>query len=204
VTIWIFFAYPLVVGLLSIPILGEQVGLRRLGAIALGFVCVLVIAEPWGAGFHWAMLLSLGAMVTAALYFVLTRAVAGADTNATSQFFTAGIATLILAPVAVPLWVQPAGAVQWAVLCTLGLLGFSGHVLLTHAYRFVSASTLAPVIYVQIFYAVALSWLVFGVLPGANTYLGAAIIMASGLYIWMRERRLATPPAPRVPPRAPG
>ncbi|NNU81169.1 DMT family transporter [Halovulum dunhuangense] len=191
VTISIFFATPMVVALLSVPMLGERIGPRRLAAIAAGFLGVLVITQPWGAGFHPAMILSVISMVSSSVYLVLTRMVAGADTNATSQFYGAGLATVVLIPPALVAWVPPETAAHFLLLAGLGVAGFASHALLTHAYRLAEASMLAPVLYSQIFYATAISFVIFGNVPTAATLLGAAIIIGAGLYIWRRERRLS-------------
>ena len=193
VTISIFFASPLLISLMAIPILGERIGIRRLSAIVVGFMGVLVITQPWSTDFHWAFFLSLGAVTCASLYFTLTRAVAGTDTNATSQFFAAGIATLTLLPAVLGVWVTPQSLADLALLVVIGLMGFGGHALITQAYRYAEASTLAPVVYSQMFYATVISWLVFSVVPGPATYVGSGIIIASGLYIWLRERQLRKP-----------
>lgn len=193
VTISIFFASPLIISIFAIPILGERIGLRRLTAILVGFIGVLVITQPWSAQFHWAMLLSIGAVTGTSLYFTLTRLVAGTDTNATSQLYAAGIPTIVLLPIVFSVWQSPAALFDLSLFILVGLLGFVGHAAITFASRFAQASTLAPVVYSQMFYATAISWMVFSVVPGPSTYGGAAIIIGSGLYIWVRERQLRKP-----------
>lgn len=188
VTIAIFFTTPLVVCLLSIQILNETVGMRRLTAVFVGFLGVLVITQVWSADFHWAMFLSLAALTSASFYFVLTRKIAGnGDSNAVSQVFTSGLAVPIMAPIAYYVWTTPSTLVEWILLFLVGIFGAVGHSLLTIAHRFAQASTLAPLVYVQIIYATALSWLVFGAMPDFWTIAGTGIIVASGVYIWRRE-----------------
>ena len=187
-TIALFFAMPIVTTLLSIPILGEQVGLRRFMAVLVGFFGVLVIVQPWGAQFHWAVFLSIGALCCAATYFVLTRLLAGTDNGSTSQLWANGVATLCLTPVALKGWVWPDELLNLGVLLFIGILGGTSHILATLAYRLAPASTLAPVTYVQVIYATAVGFLVFGTLPTVWTALGTTIIIGSGVYIWQRER----------------
>lgn len=187
-TIAMFFAVPIVVTLLSIPILGEKVGLRRFLAVLTGFIGVLVIVQPWGAQFHWAVFLSIGALFSASIYFVLTRLLAGIDNNSTSQLWTNGLATLALAPIALQDTVWPENTLNMLVFLFIGFLGGVSHILATLAYRFAQASVLAPVIYVQVIYATAAGYLVFNTLPTIWTAIGTAIIIASGVYIWQRER----------------
>jgi drug/metabolite transporter (DMT)-like permease len=187
-TIAMFFAVPIVVTLLSIPILGERVGLRRFLAVLTGFIGVLVIVQPWGAQFHWAVFLSIGALLSASTYFVLTRLLAGIDNNSTSQLWTNGLATLALAPIALQNAVWPENTLNMLVFLFIGFLGGVSHILATLAFRLAQASVLAPVTYVQVIYATAVGYLVFNTLPTIWTAIGTAIIIASGVYIWQRER----------------
>lgn len=187
-TIAMFFAIPIVTTLLSIPVLGEKVGLRRFLAVVAGFGGVLVIVQPWGAEFHWAIFLSIGALISASVYFVLTRLLAGVDNTSTSQLWSSGVATVALAPFALSGAVWPGDGLTLFVFLFIGVLGGVSHVLATLAHRFAPAATVAPVVYVQAIYATAIGYLVFGTLPTIWTALGTAIIVASGVYIWQRER----------------
>ena len=90
VTTTIMFAGPIVVTLLAIPVLGERVGLHRIAAVCAGFVGVIVVMQPWGTGFHPAMFLSIGALTFASGYFIMTRMLAGVESNATSQIWGRG------------------------------------------------------------------------------------------------------------------
>lgn len=189
-TISIFFATPLVVCLLSIPVLGERVGVRRFTAIGVGFIGVLIIVRPFGAAFSPYALLSLGALLCAATYFVLSRKVAGADSNAVAQFFTAGVATVLLAPFMVLGWQWPDGIAQWSLILLTGTLGFFGHSLVSSAHHYAEASVLAPTVYTQAVYATIYSWVLFSTAPDMPTLIGTVIVIGSGLYVWLRERRL--------------
>lgn len=143
VTVPIMFASPLVVCLASIPILGEKVGMRRLVAVFVGFLGVLIIADPGGTQFHWAMLFSFAALLNASGYFVMTRMIAGVDNNPVSQIYAAGVATLILLPMGIAVWKWPENLTDALVMTCIGLFGAFGHSLLTVAHRFAPASTLA-------------------------------------------------------------
>lgn len=191
VTIAIMFSSPLAVCLLSIPVLHEKVGVRRLTGVGIGFLGVLVITQPWAADFHWAIFLSLGAMLSISVYFVLTRLLAGQDDAPVTQLYSSVIPAVAMIPVGWLVWQTPTEPMHWVLLIGIGLLGGIGHGILTLAYRYAEASRLAPVVYSQIVYVTGLSWLVFAAWPTANTMLGTAIIVASGIYIWLRERARA-------------
>lgn len=188
VTTTIMFAVPVVVTLLAIPVLGEKVGIRRVLAVCTGFLGVLVVMQPWGTGFHPAMFFNIAALVLAAMYFVMTRLLAGVESNSTMQIWPSGLATLCLAPVAIPIWVWPTHPIDYVVLVAIGLFGGFGHICATYAHRLADASILSPVIYIQLFLAAGASYLVFGTWPTPWTLAGGVIIIASGIYIWQRER----------------
>lgn len=191
VTISIFFTGPIIVCLLSIPVLGERVGVRRFAAVGVGFIGVLIIVQPWSERFDWHVFLSLGAAASAAMYFVMSRKIRGADGNGTSQLYVSAVGTLVTLPFAVHAWVWPADGVQWAVLVLLGTFGMLGHSLVTQAHEMAEASVLAPTVYSQMVFVAVSGWLVFGTIPTMTTVAGATIIVGSGLYIWWRERSLS-------------
>lgn len=190
-TATIFFTIPLWVCMLSVPLLGERVGPRRWAAILVGFSGVLVATQPWSADLHWAVFLSLGAAVSASLYGILTRKLAGVESTSTQQFYGAALSALAMAPVAFMDWTWPTLTVDWGFFLLIGVAGMVGHQLLTVAHRYAEASTLAPFVYVQLIYMTAASWFVFGNAPDPWVFAGAAVVLASGLYIWLRERQIA-------------
>ncbi|MGY3439067.1 MULTISPECIES: DMT family transporter [unclassified Marinovum] len=187
-TTTIMFAGPVVTTLLAIPILGEQVGLRRILAVCVGFFGVIVVMQPWGTEFHPAMLLTLGALTMASLYFVMTRMLAGIEGNATQQLWSSGIAATAILPFALNVWQWPTDLTTWLVFGLIGVFGAVGHISATIAHRWADASVLAPVIYIQIFLAAIAGVLIFDTWPTIWTLGGGSIIIASGLYIWQRER----------------
>ena len=192
----IAFTMPLFICALSVPLLGETVGWRRWAAIAVGFVGVLIIVRPGSEAFHPAALLCLAGAVFSAFYFLLTRRMAGRDTAATQQFYVGICATVVLAPLALPGWTWPTDPATWVAFFTVGLFGFVGHQLSTVALGYAPASVLAPFSYLQILFMAGSSWLIFAQPPDIWLYLGAPIVIASGLYIWLRERKLAKPVTP--------
>ena len=189
VTTSIFYISPLIVTVLAAVFLSEAIGPRRIAAICVGFAGVLVITRPWGADFHWAMLVSLIPPIGASIYNVLTRKLAGVEAPDTMQFWAAFLPVIFIAPFAFGDWRWPEAPLDWAAFLLIGFFGWLGHQLFTLAHRYADASTLAPVTYVHIVYMAAVSWLVFHHPPEIWTIAGAAIIIVSGLYVWMRERR---------------
>lgn len=190
ITIAIFFVTPLTVCLLSIPVLGEKVGLKRLLAVAVGFGGVLVIVQPWSQNFDPHVFLSIAAMLSISAYFVMSRLIAGIDSNATTQVYVSGLGTVLLGPVALYFWVWPETLQAWILLVLIGTLGMIGHSMVTKAHHYAEASVLAPTVYSQIIFIAILSWLVFNQPPDQPTLTGTFIIVLSGLFIWFRERQL--------------
>lgn len=186
----LMFSAPLWICLLSIPLLGETVGPRRWAALFVGFCGILIVARPWTGQLHWAILLSLAAAFCGALYAILTRRLAGRDSTNTQQFYVGAVATLGMVPFALVHWVWPGDATSWLAFCLIGFFGWASHQVLTIAHRFAPASTLAPFNYFQIVYMTASSWLIFAQPPDRWVIVGAGVVAASGLYIWLRERAL--------------
>jgi len=189
VTSAIFFSTPIIVALISAPLLGEKLDAGRLAAIVLGFCGVLVIVHPWSATFHPAMILSV---LNAALYgafMMTTRHLAAYDPPETIQYLPAVGATVLLAPFALAFWEAPDSALEWTVACILGVFGGVGHYLLALAHRYAPSSVIAPFVYQQVVYMSLFGYIVFGDVPSGSVWLGAAIVIACGLYLFSRERR---------------
>lgn len=187
----IMFTQPLILCALSIPFLGETVGWRRWLAILVGFVGVLIIVHPGTASFHPAVLLSITASTFGASYMLMTRKLAGVDATTTQQFYAGLVATVCIAPFAFGGWTWPRSWDVWLAFLLIGVAALVGHQLLTTAHRFAPASVLAPFGYVQIIFMTASSALVFHQYPEVWLYVGAPIVIGSGLYIWLRERQLS-------------
>lgn len=183
----IFFTVPLLVAALSVPLLGEHVGTRRWSAIFVGFAGVLIIVRPGFGLIHWAVLLSLATTVFAALYMITTRKLAHSDRDITTMFYTALVGAVIAMPFVPFDWQMPTGA-NLVAMITIGVVAGVGHFILIVAHRLAPAATLAPFVYIHIIWMVGIGYIVFNDLPDLWTMLGAAVVLASGLYLLHRER----------------
>jgi drug/metabolite transporter (DMT)-like permease len=154
----------------------------------VGFVGVLIIVRPGTQGFHPALILSIVNAFLYALFNLVTRHLAAHDSPETTQFFSSVGATLAITPFALAAWQAPSGALQWLLLVGIGLAGGIGHYILAVAHRYAPASVLAPFLYQQIIWMVLLGYLAFGDVPDRAVVVGAAIVIASGLYLLYRER----------------
>ena len=189
VTASIFFSVPLIIALVSATAFGEKLDTGRWVAIVAGFAGVLIIVHPGSADFHPAMLLCLGNAVLYAFFMMMTRRLAAYDSAETIQYLPALGAALLLTPFALAAWEAPSGWLEWTVACLLGVLGGVGHYLLALAHRYAPSSVIAPFLYQQVIYMAVFGYLVFGDVPSAGVWLGAPIVIASGLYLFTRERR---------------
>jgi drug/metabolite transporter (DMT)-like permease len=186
----LIFSTPFFVAALSGPMLGEWVRWRRWSAIAVGFLGVVVVARPGAASFHPAALLSLSAALCYALYSISTRILARTDSNETTLFYSNLVGALALLPVVPLVWTTPSDPLVIALMAATGAIGSFGHYLLIAAHRLAPAAVLSPFIYSEIVLVTALGFLVFGDVPNRYTLTGAAIVVASGLYLLHRERKV--------------
>ena len=182
----ISFVGPLLVTALSIPILKEQVGIRRWMAILVGFGGVLFIIRPGMGVMHWAAVLPLCTAVCYAFYQILTRIASRSDDTQTSLFWMSAFG-VVVSSVAVPFfWTMP-GPIEWVMMAALGTVYGLGHYLLIRGLEIAPASKLSPFLYTQIIWATLLGLVVFDQFPDGPTLIGGAIVIGSGLYIWWRE-----------------
>lgn len=188
VTSALLYLSPIFICLFARVLLGEAITRHHWIAIALGLVGALVIVDPFGEDVNWYAVLMLYPATGMALYQVLTRKLAGQATPGTLQFATGALGTVVLAPVALSVWVPPTTPLDWALLCGLGLFAWAGHEALTRAYAHAPAGTLAPFGYSFVLYLILAGIVVFGDSPGRATLFGAALIIAGGLYAWARTR----------------
>lgn len=192
----IFFIEPLLLTLLSALLLGEQVGWRRVSAVLVGLGGAALVIQPNFANAGTPALYPLGAATCFAFYLVLTRKFAQREAPELMQFLAglAGLAVMSLAlavgtQIDVPtLNVATPTHAQWSWLALLGLIATIGHLLMVAAFARANASLLAPFQYVELVSATILGFVVFGDFPEPATWLGVAVIVGSGLYVFHRER----------------
>ena len=188
------FASPLFVVALAAIVLGEQVHAHRWSAVAIGFVGVLIMVSPHlqqsDAGAPWiGLACAFAAAIFTAFAMVAIRRMSGTESaTAIALYFqltcmAVSVATLPFA------WVTP-NSRDLGLLMLIGVLGGFGKLFMTNSYRFAQASMLANFDYAAMVWAILFGWLLFSELPAAAVYLGAAIVIASGIYIAWRERQL--------------
>ncbi|MBM3555799.1 MAG: DMT family transporter [Alphaproteobacteria bacterium] len=181
---------PLLVTAFSVVLLGEQVGPRRWVAVGIGFCGALIIVRPGFAEFHWAMILPLMVAATYALYAIMTRVLGPTEKPEGMLFWGAVVGTVGGTVIAPFVWTTPS-AVDFALMVLIGAIGGVSHFLVILGYRRAPASTAAPFTYVQLLSATAVGYLMFDHLPDGMTLIGAALIIASGIYVALREAQLA-------------
>ncbi|WP_299744571.1 DMT family transporter [uncultured Tateyamaria sp.] len=184
----VFAAYPLLVAALSGPILGEHVGWRRWAAIGVGFIGVLFILKPGLGVFDPAAVIPLASAIMFAVYGLLTRYVARDDSTATSFFWTGTTGAVAMTCVGVWFW-EPMTGPDWGWMGALCLTGALGHWLLIRTYEVAEASAVQPFAYFQMVFAALVGITVFGEVLEINVIMGAAIIVAAGLFTLWRERQ---------------
>ncbi|MFN7182571.1 MAG: DMT family transporter [Thermomonas haemolytica] len=184
----IFFVAPLLITALSVPLLGERVGPRRWMAIVIGLLGVLVVLRPSGAGmFSLAGLAVLVAASGYALSAISVRVLARTNSTQAITFWVLLLMAAGAGALALPDWVALRGE-HLAIVIAIGIAGALGQYAITEAFRLGEASLIAPLEYTALAWGTLLDLLLWGVLPDAATWAGAAIIVASGLYLLRRER----------------
>lgn len=183
-------AAPLAVALLAWPMLGERTTRSRVAALLIGFVGVLIVIRPGTALFHWASLFIVASGTCYGIYQILTRKVAGIDPPETSALLSAMVGGFGMFLVLPFVWQTPDSWLDLGLFLGVGILGALGHYCVAHAFGYAPANVLSPFQYFQLLASVFVGWLMFSEFPDTATWLGAAVIVGSGLYIgWSGSRR---------------
>ncbi len=180
---------PLLVLPLAWIVLRERSRQGAIVALGVGFVGVLVLIQPGTELFHWASLLSLLSAACYAIYQVLTRLISNIDTPETSAIYSStvgGFGMLLVLPF---VWKTPEGLRDILYFCSLGVLGAMGHYFVARALAYAPANIVAPFQYMQLLGSVVVGYLFFGDFPDFLGWVGAAIIVGSGLYIGLSQRK---------------
>ncbi|WP_370645716.1 DMT family transporter [Ruegeria sp. Ofav3-42] len=184
----VFICYPLLVAALSGPVLGEQVGWRRWAAIGVGCIGVLIILQPGVGVFNpWAIVPLISALMFA-VYGLLTRYVARRDSSATSFFWTGVSGAVAMTLVGMWFW-EPMARTDWAWMALLCVSGVLGHWLLIKCYEMAEASAVQPFAYFHLVWSAILGISIFGETLRPEVVIGAALVVAAGLFTLWRERR---------------
>ncbi len=184
----IMFTTPLVVTALCAPLLGERIGVWRWSAVVAGFCGALIIIRPGTDVFNAGAVLVLISAFCFGFYQILTRKLARVD-GADTQIVYGALAGAIITTLTVPwIWHAPESAYHWFAFAAIGLFGGSAQLCIIKALQHGPASVISPIGYAEIVSAVIFGYVVFGDFPDVPTWYGAALIIASGLFITYRER----------------
>lgn len=195
----VFFVEPLILTSLSVLVLKETIGWRRITAVIIGFIGALIVVQP-----SYSVLgpVSLLPLVTAGLFssYLLLNRIVGKQDNIWSMQFNSAIGSLCVLILVMILgtmfgvddlaFTMPTATIEWSLLGIMGAVGMAGHFIVLRAFQLAPASLLAPFQYVEIVSAVILGLIFFGDFPTPSKWLGIFIIVASGLYVFAREHRL--------------
>lgn len=184
------FSVPLFATLLAAILLGEPTGRWRWGAVIVGFLGVLVIVQPGGAHIEGkGVLVAIAAALTTASVTIAIRRLGATEAAATTVFWF-GFSSLVPLGIGMLFVARAHDAHTFAVIAGLSLAGGLAQLLLTGSLRLAPVSLVMPMDYVALIWASLLGWFVFAQLPSRWTGLGAPIVIAAGLVIVWRERRL--------------
>lgn len=185
----ILFAMPLLITLMSIPMLGEKVGLHRGGAVLVGLCGVLVVLRPGSEPLSLGHLAALTAAIGGALASVIVRKIGDQERSAVLLLYPL-LTNMVVLGIALPFFYEPMPIEHLGMLAAIAALSLTGTALVIFAYRTGEAAVVAPMQYSQIVLATVFGWSLFNENPDVPTILGAAIVIASGVYVVWRESRV--------------
>ncbi len=184
----VFDVNPLVVTVLAFVVLKERAGPRRIIGVCVGLVGALIIIRPGTEIFSpYAALPLLGACCYAS-YVISTRFLGRDESSLTSLLYTTLIGTVVASALVPSVWIMPS-ATDAVLMLAMGVIGGSGQYCLIRAFTLAEAGIVAPFSYVGLIFAVVFGYVFFAEVPDAMTFVGALVIVVSGLYVWHRERQ---------------
>jgi S-adenosylmethionine uptake transporter len=184
----ILFAAPLLITLLAIPILGEKVGIRRGLAIVVGLAGVMIVLRPTGSALGLGHLAALTAAVSSSLASVIVRKI-GQDERSVVLMLYPMMANFLVLGCALPFVYKPMPIEHLGMIAVIAIFGFVAALFIISAYRAAEAVIVAPMQYSQMIWAAIFGYFIFNEAPDQWTLVGAGVIMASGIYIVLRESR---------------
>lgn len=180
------FAAPMLITVLSIPILGERVGIHRWAAVALGLVGVLIVLRPGAAPLTGGHIAGLTAAFGSAVNSVITRKIGREERSAVLMLYPM-MANVVLMGAILPFVYRPMPAEHFGLLAVVALLGFTGGLCTIAAYRSADAAIVAPMQYSQIIWGASFGFVFFAETPDMYTGIGAGVIILAGVYVVLRE-----------------
>ncbi|MBT7956414.1 MAG: DMT family transporter [Rhodospirillaceae bacterium] len=183
------FVAPLLVTALSPWVLGEPLGSRRIIAVAIGFLGVLVILRPTMEGDRTGYFIALISGVFLAAFYMSNRKLADSTPILASAFYTSFIGMILLIPFLSFYWVMPKMD-DVTILLSFASLATIGQILMVGSFSFAAANIIAPFVYTQIIWATSVGYVLFGALPDQWSWTGIAIVAATGVYIAIREIKI--------------
>lgn len=186
----LIFAAPIFITALSVPLLGESVGWRRWSAVIVGFIGVLIVVRPGIDAFQPAALYALAAALLYAVIMISARWIGSSEGFWTMVFYFTLFPAIFSGLAVYPVW-QPLRPEDLPLFLLLAVAGTLGITLISQAFRVGPAAIVAPFEYTILLWASLIGWFVWNELPDIWTYLGAAVIAGSGIYIVIRETRVA-------------
>jgi drug/metabolite transporter (DMT)-like permease len=191
----IFFIAPLLIALLSVVLLGERVRRVQWAAIAVGFAGVLIVLKPETTGFGWwGTLAVLGTAVAYAVSSVLVKILGRTDSTQAMMFWMTGMLAIGATALALPGW-QTIAIEHYPILAGIALTGAIGQWGITVAFKHAPAASVAPLEYTGLAWVILIDFAVWSAVPGLRTLMGAALIIASGIYLLRFEARRVPGPA---------
>jgi drug/metabolite transporter (DMT)-like permease len=185
----IFFIAPLLIAVLSVVLLGERVRRVQWAAIAVGFAGVLIVLKPETSGFGWwGTLAVLGTAVAYAFSSVLVKILGRTDSTQAMMFWMTGMLAIGATLLAIPGW-QAIEIAHYPILAGIALTGAVGQWGITVAFKHAPAASVAPLEYTGLAWVILIDLAVWSAVPGLRTLMGAALIIASGIYLLRFESR---------------
>jgi drug/metabolite transporter (DMT)-like permease len=184
----ITFSGPIMIALMSAPLLGERVAPTVWTATLLGFTGMLFIIRPGAADFTWALLIPVAAAFASSLRDILARVLARTDDSIAILFWSSMIVAAATALTAFQGW-KTIPLQVWALFLIAGLVNFCAHLLIIESYRLARAAVVAPFKYTSLLWSAGLGYVIWGDVPNGWVWVGSAILVASGLWIAHAQKR---------------